>query len=109
MDNELILQKIEELCAQKNWSKYMLAKQSGIKQSTLTSIFTKRSIVSWPNLLKISRAFGLTLSGFFALIEKEAQTIPESDLPVRLWNRLTDNDRRMVTTLMTYLTEKNQK
>ena len=69
MDNESVLKKIEELMRQRGYTKYKLAKLSGISKSTITTIFNKRSTVSLYNLSRICCAFNLTLSEFFAMME----------------------------------------
>lgn len=46
MENERLLAKIEELMKQRGYSRYRLSQLSGIKQSTLTTMFNKRSTVS---------------------------------------------------------------
>ena len=44
MENERILEKLEELMARYEWSKYKLAKLSGISKSTVTTI-DRKSVV----------------------------------------------------------------
>lgn len=99
-ENEQVLTKIEELCAEREWSKYKLSKESNIKQSTITSIFIKRSMVSLPNLWKICKAFGMTISQFFNLIEKEESADVKSDIPVALWKKLTRKQRNLVVAMI---------
>ena len=64
MENERLLAKIEELMKQRGYSRYRLSQLSGIKQSTLTTMFNKRSTVSIDTLTKISKAFGMKCSEF---------------------------------------------
>ena len=69
MENERLLLKIEELMKQRGYSRYRLSQLSGIKQSTLTTMFNKRSTVSIDTLTKISKAFGMRCSEFLSLVE----------------------------------------
>ena len=69
MENERLLAKIEELMKQRGYSRYRLSQLSGIKQSTLTTMFNKRSTVSIDTLTKISKAFGMKCSEFLSLVE----------------------------------------
>ena len=100
MENERILEKIEELMAQYGYSKYKLAKLSGIKKSTITTIFTKRSTVSVYNLSLMCKDFNLTLSEFFAMLEGEPRLDAVQDFPLEWWNSLMPEIRRKVATLM---------
>lgn len=99
MDNERVLEKIEELMKQHKFSKYRLAKESGIKKSTVTTIFNKRSTVSLYNLSKMCKAFDLTLSEFFAMLE-EPKTETGQDFPLNWWHSLPPDKRRQVATIM---------
>lgn len=73
MDNEAVLKKIEEINRSKEWSMYRLSKESGIAQSTLSSLFGRRANISLPKLGRICRAFGLKMSDFFSLLEEDAK------------------------------------
>jgi len=73
MDNEAVLKKIEEINRSKEWSMYRLSKESGIAQSTLSSLFGRRANISLPKLGRICQAFGLKMSDFFSLLEEETE------------------------------------
>ncbi len=105
MENERILEKIEELMAEHEFTKYRLAKLSGIKKSTITTIFTKRSTVSVYNLSKMCKAFDLTLSEFFAMLEGEPRTDRIQNFPVEWWNSLQPDTRRKVSAMMFTMAE----
>lgn len=100
MDNERVLKKIEELMKIHRISRYRLAQLSGIKKSTITTIFNKRSTVSLRNLSKICKAFDLTLSEFFAMLEESPGVSADSDFPMEWWNDLPQDKRRKVSTIM---------
>ena len=50
----------------RGWSEYQLAERSGLPQSTISSWYKKDMTPSFASLEKISDAFGITLSQFFA-------------------------------------------
>ena len=60
------IERIRELLTERGWSEYRLVKESGLSQSTISNIFHRNSIPSIPTLEAICRAFGITLSEFFA-------------------------------------------
>ena len=73
LDDAVIL-RIEQLCLERNMTKYDLFKESGVPQSTLTSIKKKRS--SSPKIstiYAICEGFNISLQEFFAsnLFNKE--------------------------------------
>lgn len=63
---DAIILRIEQLCIEKNMSKYDLYKASGVPQSTLTSIKKKRSAsVKAITLYYICEGFDISLEQFF--------------------------------------------
>lgn len=105
MDNESVLEKIEELMSQHGYTRYKLAKLSGISKSTITTIFNKRSTMSLYNLSKICKAFDLTLSEFFAMLEGNPEAGIIQDFPLEWWASLPPEKRRQVTTIMRVVAE----
>lgn len=100
MDNEQILDLIEELMKQREMTRYKLAKMSGIKHSTLTTMLNKRSIVSITNLNKICRAFDMKLSEFVSLLEDNTETRRINDFPVSEWEPLTPEYKHLIVYMM---------
>ena len=107
MENERLLQKIEELMAQRGFTRYRLSQLSGIKQSTLTTMFNKRSTISIENLVKISQAFGMKCSEFLSLVEEDPKKNTAKDFPICEWEAL-NKDRKHVVVLMMRLLKDEQ-
>ena len=99
--------KIEELMKQRGYSRYRLSQLSGIKQSTLTTMFNKRSTVSIDTLTKISKAFGMRCSEFLSLLEDDPDENTAKDFPVCEWEAL-NKDRKHVVVLMMRLLKDEQ-
>ena len=58
--------RIEQLCIERNMSKYALSEKSGVPQTTLTSIKKKRSTsVKIKTLYAICEGFDISLAEFF--------------------------------------------
>lgn len=71
---DAIILRIEQLCLEKNMTKYELFKASGVPQTTLTSIKKKRCLsVKIITLYWICEGFEITLEQFFSspLFSKE--------------------------------------
>ncbi len=63
---DAIILRIEQLCIERNMTKYELFKSSGVPQSTLTSIKKKRSgSVKTITLYWICEGFDMSLKDFF--------------------------------------------
>ena len=87
--------KLQQMLAHYEWTTYKLAKESGLAESTLSKILTQKAIPSIPTLEAICKAFGITLSQFFAedeMVElnKEQQELFEK------WITLTPRQKSAV-------------
>lgn len=60
-----ILEKIKHITKDKGWTIYKLAEMSGISQSTLSNMFTRKTLPSISTLTQLCEAFNITLSEFF--------------------------------------------
>lgn len=58
--------RLRKLMADRGWSEYRLAKESGLSESTLKNVFHRNTVPSIPTLEAICKAFHITLSQFFA-------------------------------------------
>lgn len=107
MKEENVLNHIKELCEERNWSLYQLAKQSGISYSTLNNLFHRQNIPSIPTLMKLCDGFGITLSEFF--VENTATTkelTPKQLELVQRWNELSLQDKELLDAYMQGLEKK---
>ena len=65
-----------DLMAERNWSEYRLAIESGLSQSTVANIFNRSTTPSLTTLECICAGLGITLAQFFAegpLVELTAE------------------------------------
>lgn len=99
MDIQSIHQRIEQLCKQKGWSYYRLAKEAGFQQSTLKSITTEKYMPSLYTLNKICIALNITMSDFFDTSIFNYNN-NEKQLFISLWNELPPEDREKVLIYM---------
>lgn len=60
-----VLNRIRELTKEKNLTIYKLSELSGIPQSTLFNMFSRRTMPSVATLTQLCEAFNITLSEFF--------------------------------------------
>lgn len=70
-----VLEKIETLRKEKGWSINFLAMESGLTQSTLNNLYTRKTEPKISTLRAICGAFGITLAEFFKEEEHEDELI----------------------------------
>lgn len=70
-----VLEKIEKLRKEKGWSINYLAMESGLTQSTLNNLYTRKTEPKISTLRAICGAFGITLSDFFKKEENDDELI----------------------------------
>lgn len=61
-----ILKRLQNLQKQHGWSDYKIAKEAGLSSNTVSNIYRRGNIPSLATLEALCKAFGLTLSQFFA-------------------------------------------
>ena len=92
MEDFLIIDHIKEICKQRGWTYYRLAKESGIPHSSLNTMLNKQHIPSMNNLIKICRGFDMTLTQFFAGMEPVSD---EQSYLLNIWNGLDTTSKEL--------------
>lgn len=86
-----ILEKIEKERIKRGWSEYMLAQNSNIPQSTISTWYRRKLQPSVASLEHICDGLGITLSQFFLQddeMQKDQQELTEQ------WQRMTPEQRK---------------
>lgn len=87
--------KLEALLAKQGWSRYKLAKESGLSEATIANIFKRGNVPSLSTLETICKGFKITLAQFFA--ENEAvELTPELKELFDEWVYLTPEQKTAV-------------
>ena len=76
MRDKDVIQHIQDLCRERSWTYYRLAKEADIPYSTLNNMVNRTNIPTIPTLQKLCDAFGITLADFF-LDEPDALQLTE--------------------------------
>lgn len=58
--------RLQHLMAERGWTAYRLARESGLSESTLANIFKRNTVPSIATLESVCAAFGISLAQFFA-------------------------------------------
>lgn len=61
-----VLARLKDLQKEYGWSDYYIAKKAGLSQTTVSNAYKRNTVPGIYTLEAICRAFGLTLSQFFA-------------------------------------------
>ncbi|QOV19109.1 helix-turn-helix transcriptional regulator [Blautia liquoris] len=91
-----VIEHIKELCAERKWSYYRLAKESGLPYSTINNMLHRTNIPTVPTLQKMCDAFEITLSDFFLEGIKEYTLTNSQTELLEIYKNLSKDDRRML-------------
>ena len=91
--------RIRKLMAERQWSEYRLALESGLSQSTISNIFSRNTTPSIPTLESICKAFGITLAQFFAEGDWVELTSEQLEM-FRAWSSLTPAQKEVIRQLI---------
>ncbi len=94
-----IINRINELCEERNISKYRLSQLTGISQSAFSKMSRQQSSLTIENIKRICDALGISLAQFFS----DAQNYPDlTDAQKELlhsWNLLSSAKRELILNL----------
>ena len=91
--------RIRKLMAERQWSEYRLALESGLSQSTISNIFSRNTTPSISTLESICKAFGITLAQFFAEGDRVELTSEQLEM-FRAWSSLTPAQKEVIRQLI---------
>ena len=94
-----VLEKINSLRKERNWTIYKLSEEAMVSQSTMSNMFTRKTMPSLYTLDRICDAFEITLSEFF---DNGADNVDETKI-MSLFRQLNEKDRKTVIALATHL------
>lgn len=94
-----VLQRLQQLLKERNWTVYRLAKSCDMPPSTLANIFTRNTVPSIPTLEIICKGFDITLSQFFAESEM-VELSPELKQLFDGWLTLSPEQKEILTQLV---------
>ena len=91
-----VLEKIQQLRQHMGWTEYRLSEESGIAQSTISSWFRKGLLPSVGSLKSVCKAFGITLSQFFALDEQPVALSDTQRELLHYWGKLSEKQQEQL-------------
>lgn len=92
-----VLGKLHKLLDERGRTDYRLAQMSGLHESTISNIYRWNNIPTITTLESICKAFGITLSQFFADDDSDmVEVTPELKELLDAWKPLTPTQRATV-------------
>lgn len=95
-----INERIRELMKERGWTEYRLKEESDLSQSTVNNIFARGTVPKIATLEAIVKAFGMTLSQFFAEDGEAIPLTPEQRDLLSRWSSLDKKQKEALLTLM---------
>lgn len=96
------LERLRQLLNDRGWTEYRLSKECGLSQSTIGNIYRRNTTPSIETLEIICKAFGITLSQFFAETDMVELT-PELKSLFDGWVSLTPEQKSAVQNMIDVL------
>lgn len=100
-----IHEKLNQLLKERGWTRYRLAKESGLSEATITNIFTRNNTPTVGTIEVICKGMGISLSQFFSENDMVELT-PELKVFYKEWTLLTDEQKDAVIQIMRVMNKK---
>ena len=97
-----VLEKIDKLRIERNWTFYKLAEESNLPLSTITNMYVRKSLPSLNTLIAICAGLGITLSQFFADNDIDVQTEQEREL-LEIFRKLDSTNKNTAINIIKLL------
>ena len=95
-----VMNRLERLMKERNWTAYRLAKETGLSASTISNMFRRNTIPGIPTLETICEAFGITLAQFFAEDWSMVELTAEQKALFDRWVDLTPRQKELLEQLI---------
>lgn len=88
--------RIKQLMKERGWTDYRLAKEANLSHFTITNRFKRNNAPVLPALEVICRAFGITLSQFFAEGGEAVEITDEQRALFAKWSTLSEKQKELL-------------
>ena len=87
------LDRIEELCNDRGWSHYRLAKEMEISPNSIGNLFRRTTVPSIPTIRHRCQVFGISMSEFYSTEGSQAILSKQQEYVLNLYNQLGPSNR----------------
>jgi transcriptional regulator with XRE-family HTH domain len=95
-----IMKRIKTLRDDRGWSNYKLAREAGISEGSLNNLFRLNNQPTFSTLESLCKAFGISLSQFFADEDEAVVLNADQKELLGLWCKLDPEQRSALLELM---------
>lgn len=95
-----VINRIDELMKERQWSDYKLALESGLSSSTIANMHRRNTVPSISTLESICSALGITLAQFFSDNNLTVQLNSEQMDLFNRWICLTEHQKQLIYDLI---------
>ena len=96
-------ERLRELMEERGLNMYSLAKRSNLSWNTVKNIFSQKSKPTLTTLEMLCDGLGITLAQFFDTTDALVSLTSSQQHLLNQWNRLTDQEKLLIQTLMEYM------
>lgn len=91
-----LIARINELLEQRGWSKYRLAKEANLSQTTITSMISRGNNPTVSTIESCCKAFGITMAEFFNADTQNKEFTLEERRLISDWRNLSPEMKMVV-------------
>ena len=88
-----VLERIDELCHERTWTRYELAKEAGIPVSSVYNMYSHKGFPKIKTIEKICDGFQITMEEFFSPIDGREVMTEDDMLLIERFRRLPEEKR----------------
>ena len=96
-----LIARINELLEQRGWSKYRLAKEANLSQTTITSMISRGNNPTVSTIESCCKAFGITMAEFFNEDTQNKEFTLEERRLISDWRNLSPEMKMVVQQMIT--------
>ncbi len=100
-----ILDRINQLNNERDWTSYKLSEYSGVPQSTISGWYNKNMVPSVATLEKLCKAYGITMAQFFLTSNERLDLTDDQKRLLREWDVLSPKDKERIFTILQWMQE----
>ena len=101
-----ILERINKLNNQRNWSDYQLSKHSGISASVISDWYRKNQTPTLKTIEKLCEAYGITFAQFFCEGKEPPDLTEDQFRMLQEWSTLSPTEKERTLTFISWMKDK---
>lgn len=100
------LERIEELCRERGWSHYRLAREMDTSPNNIGNLFRRTTVPSIPTIRRICEVMGITMAQFYSTDGEQITLNPQQRRMLELYDHLDQTSKLRAEAYMEGLSAK---